>query len=86
VIRRLYPNPNLGESLYVSLTGLEDKPQHVVIEIMDVTGKMVYAQDVANTGKSANIILNFNEKLSKGMYFVNIYMDDTMLTEKLSIE
>jgi hypothetical protein len=85
-VASLYPNPNLGESLYVSLTGLEDKPQHVVIEIMDVTGKMVYAQDVANTGKSANIILNFNEKLSKGMYFVNIYMDDTMLTEKLSIE
>ena len=85
-VASLYPNPNLGESLYVSLTGLEDKPQHVVIEIMDVTGKMVYAQDVANTGKSANIILNFNEKLSRGMYFVNIYMDDTMLTEKLSIE
>jgi hypothetical protein len=82
----LYPNPNSGENLFISLTELEDEYQSVVVEVVDLAGKVVHQEQVASSGKSTNFVITFNERLAKGMYFVNLYLDDTKLTEKLSVE
>ncbi|NNC83986.1 MAG: T9SS type A sorting domain-containing protein, partial [Flavobacteriales bacterium] len=86
IVAEIYPNPSNGEQVAINLSELTDENQKIVIEVVDFTGKVVYTEQLANKGSNANFIVDFDNKLAKGMYFVNMYVNDQMLVEKLTVE
>jgi hypothetical protein len=82
----IYPNPSDGLQVAINLSELTDTNQKIVIEVVDFTGKVVHTDQVANKGAEANFIVDFETKLASGMYFVNLYVNDVKLVEKLTVE
>ena len=74
----LYPNP-ANKQLYIksSFANLDQ------VVIYDVSGRLILDIDVSNTPETKIINL---ENTSKGMYFVNIYSENTFITKKLIVE
>nr|MBA3972340.1 T9SS type A sorting domain-containing protein [Bacteroidota bacterium] len=64
-IINLYPNPNSGE-FNIEIKGLEKSD--VQLEILDLTGGLVYSQNLQLT----NGMSNFKVDISNGVYFVHI--------------
>lgn len=61
-----YPNP-FNEETYIDLRQLKSNDANVVIEISDVSGKVIYSQQ-----HSSNQVFVFNQNISAGMYFCKI--------------
>jgi hypothetical protein len=86
---KAYPNPfNPTTSIHFSLPEVESGDQFVSVVIFDITGRMI--KEIVN-GKLKqnnhdiqwNGTNNYNEKVSAGVYLVNIQSDNYSNTEKL---
>ncbi len=82
----IYPNPTTGEQIFITLTDLVDENQQITVEVVDITGKTAHSTQLVNKGAQANFVVDFDNPLSKGMYFVNLYINDTKLVEKLTVK
>ncbi|HPF65796.1 T9SS type A sorting domain-containing protein, partial [Lentimicrobium sp.] len=75
---RLSPNPTRG---YVSLRFSAGCRQPVVLEIVDLYGKVLEVQ-VLEPGNSGTLDLDMGH-LPSGMYFVRLYFDNQMIVKKI---
>ncbi|MEO8591358.1 MAG: T9SS type A sorting domain-containing protein [Flavobacteriales bacterium] len=82
---RMYPNPNRGDQLYLSLDAVEDGVQTVSVDIFDLTGKRLSARTIATQDGFINTTLDLNGEFANGMYIVNITAGDQHFTERLVI-
>ncbi|MEN9333845.1 MAG: hypothetical protein RLY35_1025 [Bacteroidota bacterium] len=64
----LYPNPNNGEMVQLSVTNFEG---NLNVEILDATGRMIQKENIVAEG-SINKMIEFNNELSNGMYHVKV--------------
>jgi hypothetical protein len=83
---RMFPNPNRGDLLNVSLSAVEEGVNTVSVDIHDLTGKRMSARSIAVTDGHVNTILDLNGELAAGMYLVNITAGETLYTERLVIQ
>jgi len=74
----LFPNP-ANKKLYIK-SSFDNLDQ---IIIYDVSGRLILDVDVSNTLGTKTINL---ENTSKGMYFVNIYSENSFVTKKLIVK
>ncbi|MGK0176140.1 MAG: hypothetical protein ACI9AT_002530, partial [Ulvibacter sp.] len=81
-----YPNPNAGDQAYIKFDQVIDTNQDVIVEIFDMYGKKVHSEQFANAGSDINRMITFDQKLSSGMYFINLSVNETIMIEKLIIE
>jgi hypothetical protein len=81
----LYPNPNRGDQLFLSLSKVEAGVHTVSIDIYDLTGKRVMAQIVPALDGRLNTSIDLNGGLSSGMYLVNVTAGGKVYTERLVI-
>lgn len=77
----LYPNPTDGR-FKLSLSDLSDR--ELRLEIIDLSGKVVYSQDLQSKGPSLDMSLDL--KLKAGAYMLNLRGDHTNLQEKLLVQ
>ncbi|MCB0769952.1 MAG: T9SS type A sorting domain-containing protein, partial [Flavobacteriales bacterium] len=82
----MYPNPNNGEQLFISLTELAPELSTVSVDIYDLTGKRVIARTIAVQDGYLNTTMDLNGDLAGGMYMVNITAGDKAFTERLVIQ
>ena len=82
----MYPNPNRGDQLYLSLDKVEDGVNTVSVDIYDLFGKRVSARTVAVNDGFINTVLELNGELAAGMYMVNITAGDAVYTRRLVIQ
>ncbi|MEO8589783.1 MAG: T9SS type A sorting domain-containing protein, partial [Flavobacteriales bacterium] len=82
---RMYPNPNRGDQLYLSLDAVEDGVQTVSVDIFDLTGKRVSARTIAVQDGFVNTVLDLDGDMANGMYMVNITAGSHRYTERLVI-
>jgi len=75
---RLSPNPTRG---YVSLRFSAGCRQPVVLEIVDLYGKVLEVQAL-EPGNSGTLDLDMGH-LPSGMYFVRLYFDNQMIVKKI---
>jgi hypothetical protein len=77
---KLYPNPNNG-TFYLAYNLKENT--EAILNIVDVTGKLVYTNTITNV----NNVLQINTThLQSGIYFVQLSNNKTLLwTDKLMI-
>ena len=76
------PNPSYG-LINLVVTGL--KTGGVAVNIMELSGKVVYQETFATTGSKINRSIDLSQ-FQKGVYFVKVETDTQVKTEKLIIE
>ncbi|MBL0127226.1 MAG: thrombospondin type 3 repeat-containing protein [Flavobacteriales bacterium] len=82
----MYPNPNRGDQLFLSLDAIEEGVNTVSVDIYDAFGKRVSARTIAVNDGFINTVLEFNGELAGGLYMVNITAGDATYTERLVIQ
>ncbi len=79
----IYPNPTSGSSFIDFSVSESDK---VSISLTDIIGRMVEQSNTINkTTGNVKHEINKNESLSKGIYIVNININDKVISKKLII-
>ncbi|MBK9146303.1 MAG: proprotein convertase P-domain-containing protein [Flavobacteriales bacterium] len=82
----MYPNPNRGDQLFVSMSSVEEGVESINVDIYDAFGKRVAQRTLAVSDGFINIVLDLNGKLAAGLYLVNITAGDAISTVRLVIE
>jgi len=77
----IYPNPVSGKQIQVNLNGL-DITSNANISLLDITGKIVYSQ---NVGKSRIISIPIETQKS-GIYMIKAVSNNKVLMSKVVIE
>ncbi|WKZ64872.1 MAG: MopE-related protein [Flavobacteriales bacterium] len=83
---RLYPNPNQGDQLMLSLSAVAEGVQTVSVDIFDLFGKRVAARTIPVQDGFVNSVLELNGELANGMYVVSITAGADSYTERLVIQ
>ena len=79
----IYPNPNPGTFLNVSLV---DIPQgDMLVQVCDQTGREVYTNRYTTEGKLQTTMV-FSEVLSSGLYIIRFMVNDVLITEKFIVQ
>jgi subtilisin-like proprotein convertase family protein len=82
----MYPNPNRGDQLFISLTEVDADVNTVSVDIYDMTGKRVIARTMAIQGGRINTALDLSGSLTGGVYLVNMTVGTKTRTERLVIQ
>jgi len=90
----MYPNPNRGDQVFLSLSEVSADVRTVTVDIYDLSGKRIVARTIAVQASSSrsggngyfNTALELNGDLAGGMYMVNITAGDKTYTERLVIQ
>ncbi|MFT3883926.1 MAG: T9SS type A sorting domain-containing protein [Flavobacteriales bacterium] len=72
----LWPNPNRGDELYLSMGQLEGTNGKVTVDVVNMFGERVLGTTVAVNGTSLNTVLSLNKDLASGLYLVNLTAGD----------
>lgn len=78
----LYPNPTSGE-LYIELS--LDKAVSLQVQVMDVLGRSQFVQQEQLLAGDQKLKLNLNN-LSRGVYFLNLRVDNQVISHKVVVE
>lgn len=76
----MFPNPSRGNSLCIRLN--ENYHSDVVLKIVDIYGHTYFEQNGLSNG--TNIL--FDNQLANGTYFISIYSNKQILTQKLLVK
>ncbi|HZV68562.1 MAG TPA: T9SS type A sorting domain-containing protein [Saprospiraceae bacterium] len=79
---RVYPNPNNG---VFTITGEIGVPDILQIKVLNSIGSMIYSSvpELMNSGFSRSFDIH---KAGKGIYFLQIYLGDQVIEEKMIIQ
>jgi hypothetical protein len=81
VVTSIFPNPNNGQSVNLSVVGMEGDLQ---VRIVDATGRMVYANRYIVEG-SMNTSIDFGQTLAGGVYMVEMIQNGEMQTMRMVV-
>ncbi|HRH71398.1 MAG TPA: GEVED domain-containing protein, partial [Flavobacteriales bacterium] len=82
----MFPNPNRGDQVFISLSEVATGVNTVSVDIFDLSGKKVTTRAIAVQDGNVNTYLKLNGDLAGGMYMVNITAGDKTYTERLVIQ
>jgi len=82
----LWPNPNDGSLVNVSLTGSDVTATIVMLDVTDVYGKLVATRAIPVQDGYLNTTLDFEQDLAPGLYLVNMQVGENRFTERLVIQ
>ncbi|MBL7981360.1 MAG: T9SS type A sorting domain-containing protein [Flavobacteriales bacterium] len=80
----MFPNPNRGDLLTLSLSAVEEGVNTVSVDIYDLTGAVVSSRTIAVNDGMVYQVLELNE-MASGLYMVNITAGNERYTERLVI-
>jgi hypothetical protein len=83
----IFPNPNSGDRVTVSLSELSSEPKTIEISLYDAFGKQLQSYSFSNPGdQQINTELKFKEAYAEGVYFINVSIDGLLVSkERISI-
>lgn len=81
-VMKLFPNPTSGE-LYLELS--LDKSVDLNIQVMDMLGRSQYTEQQQLLAGDQKLKLNLNN-LSSGVYFLNLSVDNQIISQKVVVE
>jgi hypothetical protein len=71
----IYPNPSTGGFINVELSGMGQTNHEIVIQVFNISGKLVSQNAFGHAGDELNRVINFNSALATGLYIVNVNVD-----------
>jgi hypothetical protein len=78
----LYPNPNTGQSVYVSQSNLTEAL--TTVQVLDAMGRVVFDQQYTVSG-SLQVELNFNKQLESGLYGVRVINGTEVRSQRMIV-
>ncbi|MBS1570531.1 MAG: T9SS type A sorting domain-containing protein, partial [Bacteroidetes bacterium] len=81
----LWPNPVRDGQVNLSIGNLKDADQRITVDVQDIYGKQVFAQEFGNSGERFSTILQLPGDLASGVYMVNITVNGERTVQRLSI-
>ena len=81
----IWPNPNNGGQLTIHVGDLGENITTAQLEIIDAFGKRVIDQRIDVDGSVINYALDLGDRVSDGLYVVNIIVGDQIFTKRLVI-
>lgn len=83
---KVYPNPNAGDKVYITLDHLAGG-EAVIVSVQDVLGRIVSTTAaVSNNAGTAAFELSLNERLRSGLYIINAKAGDRKIQAKLLVD
>jgi hypothetical protein len=82
----LWPNPNRGDQLHLSLSEVQAGVGTITVDLYDLSGKRAAARTLPVQDGRVNTVLDLNGDLSAGMYIVHVLAGDAVYTERLVIQ
>ena len=82
----LYPNPNQGSELTVALTSLDSELTTVILEIMDMSGKLIVNKQLRTQDGRLNNVVALDGDLTSGIYLVRVIAGDNIYTDRIVIQ
>ena len=82
----MWPNPNRGDQLYLSLDVVPQGVLTVTVDIFDMFGKRIIARNLAVQDDHINTVLSLEGEIAAGLYMVNITAGETLYTQRLVIQ
>jgi hypothetical protein len=81
----MWPNPNRGDQLYVTMTGIDASVTEVSVEVNDLFGKRVIGETVVTGGGDLNHVMELGG-IASGVYTVTVTAGDVIKTQRLVIQ
>ena len=82
----LWPNPNRGEQLYLTLDHVNEAVTTATVDIFDLVGQKVTSRTIAVSGSTVNTVIDLDGSLSSGIYVVNLTAGEHTFTQRLVIQ
>ncbi|WP_306643220.1 M43 family zinc metalloprotease [Sanyastnella coralliicola] len=82
----VWPNPSNGEKISVFFRNLPGGSPVIELGVYDGSGKLIENNTLSNNTPARELTYHFNEKLSAGIYFLQIRLHDQVFEEKLIIK
>ncbi len=82
----MYPNPNRGDQLFVSMTDIDNTISTVTMDVYDMTGKRIVARTITAQDGFVNQAVDLNSELAAGLYLVNFTAGEQVFSERLIIQ
>ncbi|MBK6944839.1 MAG: T9SS type A sorting domain-containing protein [Flavobacteriales bacterium] len=82
----LWPNPNQGDQLFMTLNIADPFINTVSMDIFDLSGKRMIARTVGIQDGVLNTTIDLNGELASGMYMVKITAGDEVFTQRVVIQ
>jgi len=83
----MYPNPNRGEQLFVSLSNITADVNVVTVDLYDMFGKRVLTATLpVQDGQLQNNAIALDREIAAGLYLVNVTAGGYTTTERLVIQ
>jgi hypothetical protein len=81
----IWPNPNNGEQLSLSIDDLGAEHTTVSLDIVDLFGKQLVKRTIAVNGTTLNTVIELNGDLASGMYLVSVTVGERTFMQRLVI-
>jgi subtilisin-like proprotein convertase family protein len=81
----LWPNPNNGDELWISLSEVAQGVETIAVDIHDLFGKRVSAQVLATQGDHVYTVMTLPADMASGVYTVSILAGEQRFTQRLVI-
>ncbi len=81
----LWPNPVRDGQVNLAIDDIQDAEQQITVDVQDLYGKRVFAQEFGNTGERFSTILQLPGDIASGVYLVNITVNGRSTVQRLSI-
>jgi hypothetical protein len=82
----MYPNPNNGDQLFISMSELGVELSTVSMDLFDIFGKKVMSRTFAVQDGTMNTLIDLDDNMASGLYLVNITAGGVARTERLVIQ
>jgi hypothetical protein len=82
----MYPNPNDGDQLFITLNDMDVNVSTVSMDVFDIFGKKVMSRTFAAQDGTMNNVIDLKDNMASGLYVVNIIAGDVTRTERLVIQ
>ena len=83
---RMYPNPNRGDQLFVTLSELPAGIEMVSIELHNMQGQLVLGTTLQATDGYLSGAVNLDGVVSAGVYVVNVVAGEQSFTERVVVQ
>jgi len=81
----LWPNPASNGRVNLLLNGLGEGTHRVSVDLFDLSGKRLMAEQFGNDGDVFNTVLDLDESIAAGTYMVHITVDGQRHIERLNV-
>jgi hypothetical protein len=85
-LMNLWPNPNNGTEVWISLDGIDTNIETVTVDIHDLTGKRISARILPTQDGGLYTALPLNGDLAAGLYTVTVIAGEAQYVQRLVIQ